>query len=248
MNSDLAALAERQWRDYLARSPGSFFADPHRSLDLAEAYWLQDAVSRLRVDAGDRIAGYKVGCTGPGTTAQFGMAGPIRGYLFQSEIRGSGDTLASETFASLAIEGEMALRIGEHGRPVAAFPVIELHNFVFRGERKTLVELVANNGLNAGVVLPPEALVTSQGYPATASTLEVSINGRLIGAGNLWPLAGDAEASLEWLRDHLHEHGLALSGGDLVLAGTPLGLYPVGPGDYVAVSLDGMTLVECQVA
>jgi hypothetical protein len=39
----------------------------------------------------------------------------------------------------------------------AAFPVIELHHFVFRGPRKTLAELVANNGINAGAVIaqPP---------------------------------------------------------------------------------------------
>ena len=50
----------------------------------------------------------------------------------------------------------MALRTGDGGKPEAAFPVIELHN-VFRRPQPTLVELVANNGLNAGVVLPPAA-------------------------------------------------------------------------------------------
>ena len=241
-------IAERLWRDYQTRSPGTFFAEPQRSLDLAEAYWLQDAVRDIRVGRGDRIAGYKVGCTGPGTIAQFGMAGPIRGCLFQSELRLSDETLPSESFANLAIEGEMAIRIGEGGLPIAAFPVIELHNFVFRSPQKTLVELVANNGLNAGVVWSPEAERKSQRNPATASTLEVQINGHIVGAGELWPLAGGMEASLEWLRGHLHQHGFILSAGDLVLAGTPLGLYPVAAGDHIAVGLDGTVMVECRVA
>lgn len=241
-------IAERLWRDYQARSPGTFFAEPQRSLDLAEAYWLQDAVRDIRVGRGDRIAGYKVGCTGPGTIAQFGMAGPIRGCLFQSELRTSGETLPSARFANLAIEGEMAIRIGEDGLPIAGFPVIELHSFVFRGPQKTLVELVANNGLNAGVVLPPEAEQVTTRNLATASTLEVHINGRLVGAGELWPLAGGMDASLKWLHEHLHQHGLKLSAGDLVLAGTPLGLYPVAAGDHIAVGLDGTVLVECRVA
>jgi hypothetical protein len=47
----------------------------------------------------------------------------------------------------------MAVRIGPDGEIEAAFPVIELHHFVFRGPRKTLPELVANNGINAGAVI-----------------------------------------------------------------------------------------------
>ena len=39
---------------------------------------------------------------------QFGMEGPIRGCLFESEVRNSLDTLDLQNFASLAIEGEMA--------------------------------------------------------------------------------------------------------------------------------------------
>src|SRR5271156_5366597 len=115
MPSTLADLADRQWRDYSAREPGTCFADPGFVLDLPQAYELQRAVSALRVAAGNRIVGYKVGCTGPGTVAQFGMEGPIRGCLYESEVRHSGDALEAADYAHLAIEGEMALQIGEDG-------------------------------------------------------------------------------------------------------------------------------------
>jgi len=83
-------LAQRQWRDYRARRPGTCFSDPGFMLDLPQAYALQNAVSALRVAAGEHIVGYKIGCTGPGTVAQFGMKGPIRGYLYDSEIHRTG--------------------------------------------------------------------------------------------------------------------------------------------------------------
>ncbi len=70
--------------------PGTYFADTPDGLDLVQAYGLQDAVSRLRTRAGDAVIGYKAGCTGPGTVEQFGMAGPVRGCVFQSELRRSG--------------------------------------------------------------------------------------------------------------------------------------------------------------
>ena len=247
MRSDLASLAERQWRDYRAHAPGTLFADPLLSMSLAEAYALQEAVCKLRTDEGDRIAGYKVGCTGPGTIAQLGMAGPIRGFLFESEMRRSGDTLPACAFSNLAVEAEMALRIGKDGQPEAVFPVIELHNFVFRGMRKTLVELVANNGLNAGVVLPPDVQLQSGCDFPSATRLGININGQCIGTGGLWPLPGGAQASVEWLRSSLRDYGRTVLSGDLVLAGTPLGLYPVRQGDTVSVDLDGQALVECCV-
>ena len=177
MNS-LAELADRQWRDYRRRQPGTCFADPQFDLSLAAAYELQDAVAKLRVASGDRLIGYKVGCSGPGTTQQFGTQGPIRGRLFESEVHRHGEALSFDDFAHLAIEGEMAVRIGPDGTITAAFPVIELHPFVFRGARKTLPELVANNGLNGGIVLPHDDWLSSTTYLEREGALSVQINGR----------------------------------------------------------------------
>jgi 2-keto-4-pentenoate hydratase len=243
----LAALADRQWRDYRARDPGTCFCDPCFTLNLQQAYELQDAVSALRLADGDRVVGYKVGCTGPGTTAQFGMAGPIRGYLYENEVHPTGVTLDLADFAQLAIEGEMAIRIGKDGTIAAAFPVIELHHFVFKAPRKTLVELVANNGLNAGIVMPEEDWLSSLTRPRGSPLLRVEIGTRVVASGDLWPMAGGAAASVAWLRQHLAEFGLALTPGQIVLSGTPLGLYPVASGDNVIVFFDNEPAVRCSI-
>lgn len=243
----LKALAARQWRDYQRVSPGSAFADPRLSLTLEEAYTVQREVARARCIGGDAIVGYKVGCTSPGIKEQFGMSGPIHGCLFRSELRRSGQTLCHGSFANLAIEGEMALRIGADGTIVAAFPVIELHQFVFRAPRKTLTELVANNGINAGVVLPKESVMKPLARFTNAHTLSVAINGTVVDAGALWATPGGPVEVLDWLINELARFGAALKLGDLVLAGTPLGLYPVEPSDHVVVSIDGKEHVDCHI-
>lgn len=243
----MARLAVRQWRDYRAREPGTSFADPGFSLDLRQAYELQDAVSVLRVAGGDRVIGYKLGCTGPEITAQFDMAGPIRGYLYESEVHRNGAVLDTADFARLAIEGEMAVRIGGNGDIVAAFPVIELHHFVLRAPHKTLAELVANNGMNAGIVLPPAGWLSARRNATTGARLSIKIGDRCVGSGKPWSLPGGAAASVDWLRQHLSECGLALSPGQIVLTGTPLGLYPVAPGDKAVVFLDNEPAVGCSI-
>ena len=240
-------LAHRQWRDYRARQPGTCFADPDFDLSLAAAYELQDAVAKLRVASGDRLIGYKVGCTGPGTTQQFGMQGPIRGRLFESEVRRHGEALNFGDFAHLAIEGEMAVRIGADRTIAAAFPVIELHHYVFRGVRKALPELVANNGLHAGLVLPRHDWLSSKAYIEGTGALSVRINDRLIASGELWSMSGGARSSLQWLRRQLADTAADLSPGDIVLTGTPLGLYPVREGDQAAVLIDDKVGALCSI-
>jgi 2-keto-4-pentenoate hydratase len=242
------ALALRQWRDYQWATPGAAFADPEMSLTLEEAYAVQMEVARLRCTAGDAVVGYKVGCIGPGVVKQFGMSGPIHARLFRSEIRDSGITLRHIAFANPAIEGEMAIRIGENDQIVGVFPVIELHHFVFRGPRKTLAELIANNGINAGAVVRREHAPLPLAHWNGARTLSVAIDGTIIDAGALWAMADGPTGVIDWLRRDLNRFGEALKPGDLVLAGTPLGLHPVSPGNHVVVSVDGTPYVDCRIA
>jgi 2-keto-4-pentenoate hydratase len=166
--------------------------------------------------------------------------------LFRSEIHSSGKTLRHQAYANPAIEGEMALRIGVDGGIAAAFPVIELHQFVFRAPRKTLAELVANNGINAGAVIPEHFEAASLEDWANACTLSISVNGVSVETGALWAMACGAPEALERLRGDLRRFGEALKPEDLVLAGTPLGLHPVQGGDHVVVSIDGKDCVDCR--
>ena len=248
LSNSLQALALRQWRDYQRATPGGAFADPELLLTAEEAYAVQMEVARLRCAAGDAVAGYKIGCIGPGVVKQFGMSGPIHARLFRSEIHEPACTLRHAVYANLAIEGEMALRIGDNANIVAAFPVIELHHFVFRAPKKTLTELIANNGINAGAVVPGNNETMPLDHWGDAKTLSVSINGTTIDTGALWAMPGGATEALDWLRSDLDRFGEALKPGDLVLAGTPLGLHPVKPGDHVVVSVDGAAYVDCHIA
>lgn len=239
---DLESIARRQLSDYRAGTPGTFFADG--ALDLDQGYAVQDLVAAMRIAEGDTLAGYKVGCTGPRVRAQFGMDGPIRGCLYSSELRPNGARLAHGAFANLAIEGELAARVGVGGRIVRVFPVIELHNFVFRGARSGLPELVANNGIHAGVVLPD---ASAGGDLEAAGTLKIEINGRLVEEGPAAGVPGGPSGSLAWLERHLKAFGRALAPGQLILTGTPLGLITVRPGDQVRVVAEHLGEVEAFV-
>jgi len=240
-------LAHRQLLDYQCNNPGTCFSEPGFNMTVAAAYHLQDAVTRLRVKAGESVIGYKVGCTGPGTKAQFGMNGPIRGTLFDGEARRNNAVINSNKFCQLAIEGEMAVKVGEDGQIEAAFPVIELHNFIFRAKQKTLAELIANNGINAGIIMPEVSWQSSIKYLYESAQLSLLINGLVVGTTGLWPNDDGPEASVAWLKNNLDDCCIELEPGSIVLAGTALELYPVKNGDEVTVHIDEKPLVSCTI-
>ena len=175
------------------------------------------------------------------------MEGPIRGTLFDSEIHESGVELNADHFCNLAIEAEMAIKIGDDGEMNLIFPIIELHNFVFRASKKSLSELIANNGLNRGVILSNKNWHTPADAYKKTSALSLEINGSEIDSGAMWPMAGGPQSSLDWLEKHLRDRNLSVNGGDIILAGTALGLHKVKSGDRVNVKIDGEIAVQCTV-
>jgi len=141
----------------------------------------------------------------------------------------------------------MAIKVDEDGQIKAAFPVIELHNFIFRAEQKTLAELIANNGINAGIILLEMNWQNSTKYLFKNAQLTVFINGLDIGTTGLWPSDDGPETSVTWLKSNLEDCGIKLKPGSIVLAGTALGLYSVKSGDEVSVHIDKQPLVSCTI-
>ncbi len=93
--------ATRQLADYDARQPGMMFAEGV-VMNVAQGYELQAAVADLRCRRGERIIGYKVGCTASKTRAQLGIDHCVTGRLYDSAKHSSGATLSRGKFANLA--------------------------------------------------------------------------------------------------------------------------------------------------
>lgn len=249
--ADLPAVAGRQLDDYDRHCPGSIFADGAIDWDLDEAYRVQLAVAALREQRGETVAGFKIGCVSSVVREQLGVAHPIIGHLFESEIYASGVVLHANRFDGLAVEGEFALRIAADIADAKAvaddperyieslFAVIELHNVRFRRAKRTAVEIVANNALHAGIVT-----ASAGGAVALRSSysLSVAINGELRGS-----LSADPSATLPELVERLAAVGKRLKKGQIALTGSPLPLYPLAPGDTVVVGIDAKASVDASV-
>ena len=109
-------------------------------------------------------------------------------------------------------------------------------------------ELIANNGLNKGMVLSKKSWEKMPEMYKENSVLSLEINGSVVDSGNLWPMDGGPLSSLSWLNANLAKYGLKYCGENIILGGTALGLYHIKPGDTVNVKVNGQSAVKCFVS
>jgi 2-keto-4-pentenoate hydratase len=246
MMPDLKELALKQLADYDALDPGRIFDGPPPIESQADAYALQMEVAKLRIARGERLAGYKIGCIGDVVRKQLQMDRVLFGHVWASELHESGAKLDPASYAKLAIEGEFAVRPAtdipdagwlqshKYEALFAFFPVIELHNYVLRTAHPSL-ELIANNGIHAGAVLPLAENAATHADALLREPISVYKNGEMLGETRSDSVPRGPFASLCQLVDHLALYGIHLKRGQIILTGTPLPLYPVQDGDRIEV-------------
>lgn len=246
--------ASRQLADYDARQPGMMFAEGI-VLNVAEGYELQSAVTELRQLRGERIIGYKVGCTSPKIRAQLGINHCISGRLYDSEQHKSGAVLSRKAYANLAIEGELAIELSCEPMPAdfsemnipacvaRVFPVVELHNLVMRGVQPLAGELIAHNALHAGFVRGTG--VTHEEAPGEPS-LAIFANDRLLEECKGPSLIQTIHSSLKWLMEMVRARGDRLSAGQIILTGSIPSLIPIDENCRIRVDAPPFGRVEVE--
>lgn len=130
----------------------------------------------------------------------------------------------------------------------AEFAVIELHNFCSRAPAgKRASELVANNGMHAGVVLPKQEGRFQSAIQLLDEKISVLRNGVVLGTATGRALPAGPLASLIFLADQLRKIGKSLCRGQIVLAGSPLPLFRAEPSDRFEVNCDRLPRVQLRV-
>jgi 2-keto-4-pentenoate hydratase len=243
---ELAVRARQLLADFDSLTPWRSFAPPN-DLTTEQAYALQGEVARLRVERGERIIGYKIGCTSRAIQQQLGIREPIFARVFDTNCFPAVCRLGHGRFANLAIEGELTIRLSQDlpGNSLSdqdyiaavesVFPVIELHHYVLPPNDHPVVPLITSGGMHAGLVLAVGETACSDGVPVV-NELNVAINDRIAGdTREPWAMGGPA-ATLRWLNGRLAEWGLQLLPGQVILTGSVLPLFPVGPGSRVVAA------------
>ena len=230
---------------------------PISTLTLDQAYEVQSRLVRRQVQRGKRIGGYKVGCTSQPIREQFGLTEPVTARLLHPDIYFGNNRLPWEDYVGCAVEAELVFGIGkdvpapfedrEEARAAIEFvsPGIELHNFWFLYGEPTTPELIARNGIHAGLVVGSRKM-SPKDVDLEMEGVGCFVDGKLKASGISAETMGNPLNSLVWLSEKLFARGDTLKAGELVIPGAAVKLVEVPKGSVVRSCFTSCGKVEAE--
>lgn len=223
--------------------------------DVAEAYLVQDRLQALYLGAGERIGGWKVALTTPVMQQLVGVGHPLEGAIFAGRIHRSPARLKAADYVNLAVESEIAVRLGRdlpsgakpHDRDSVADAVaacmagIEIVDDRACDYKSTLGAplLIADNAWNFGCVVGPEVADWRRLDLAQAKG-RMRINGEVVGEGRGGDVLGHPFEALAFLANSLNRRGRKLEAGDVVLTGSVVATKWLKAGDEMTTEIEGL--------
>jgi 2-oxo-3-hexenedioate decarboxylase/2-keto-4-pentenoate hydratase len=221
-------------------------------VSLDEAYAAQEALQALYTRNGrGEIGGAKVAITTLVMQRLMGIDEPCGGGVFAREIYESPAALRHADFGQVAVECEIAVRLGRdlpggQSRDEVADAIqscqaaIELIDDA-RADYKLFgaVDLVADNAWNGGLVLGP-AVKDWRHLDLAALKGTMMVGGRLAGEGVGADVLGHPLNALTWLADMLARRGRSLRKGMAITTGSIVATQWPKPGETVEVEIEGL--------
>ncbi len=231
---------------------------PIRNASLEDAYRVQDAFHQSLIEDGrGPIAGYKIALTSKVMQELCGVDQPLAGAIFASTVHESPATLSLSAFQHLAVEFEVAVRLGadlpageRHTRKsvadavAACMPAFEL--IEDRGADYGTIDaftITADNCWNGGVVLGPP-ITNWQRFAFESATTRLWVNGEPAGEGAVRDALGHPFEAVAWLANLLNVRGRLLERDMIIMTGSSITTKPASADDTFRFEVEGMGQVS----
>jgi len=234
-------------------------SDRYEGADVADAYRIAIAVRDLKVKDGRTVRGHKIGLTSKAMRDMIGATEPDYGFLFDDWFIPEGSTIEMSRLHQPLVEAEVAFVMAEglSGPSVNAADVIRATNFVLPMleivdsrvsaiGKNSLVDSISDGAFCGFVVLG--------GNPAKLTDVDVrtvsaslSINGEIRQTGSARAVMGNPINSVAWLANKLHELGVSIQAGDVIMSGSFIRAEFLKPGDTVLALFDELGEVSVSI-
>jgi 2-oxo-hept-3-ene-1,7-dioate hydratase len=209
----------------------------HPGMTLDAAYAVQAAVVALKRARGRHRIGWKIGLTSRAMQQALGITTPDSGVLLDDMLFADGAVVPACRFIQPRVEAEIAfvMKADLAGAGVTRADVVAATEHVLpsleildtrilradpaTGRARIIVDTVADNAANAGVVLGQQRhLVDAVDLRWVGAIVKRDgvVEETGLGAGVL----DDPVTGIVWLVHRLAQHGLGISAGDVVLSGS----------------------------
>lgn len=214
--------------------------------DQEGAYAVQAYNEALRVAAGDRVVGRKIGLTSDVVQRQLGVSTPDYGSIYADSCFGDREPVPLGRFIAPRVEAEIAFVLGAdltQDDPTYAdivratdfvLPVMEIVDSRIVDWRISIADTIADNASYGGFVLGgrPTSLRDID-LPDVAMTMRQGDEVVSTGAGVA--CLGNPIVAVQWLARALRRESVSLRAGDIVLSGALGPMVPVtSPSTFTA--------------
>lgn len=230
-------------------------SDSYPDVDVETAYEAQKAFVQSKLDAGDRLVGYKLGLTSRNKQRAMGVDSPLYGRVTSSMISTYGDPVLFNRFIHPRVESEIAFLLGKDIEAPATvtsvlaatelvYGAVDVLDSRYKGFKFTLSDVVADNASAGAFYLGPVAKRPDQIEDLSLVGCVVRVDGEVVMTAAGAAVMGHPAASVAWLANQLVAQGESLKAGQLIFSGGVTAPVPVVAGGSVTFEFDGLGTIE----
>jgi len=258
-SSNIEAAARKLREARIANHPTSPVRDLLAPHDIDAAYAVQRINTDLRLAAGERIVGRKIGLTSPATQQQLGIAECDYGVVFERDLKREDEEIAATEVIAPMVEGEIAFVMENDVQQEAptwadivrnvAFlqPAIEIVDSRIANWDIGIVDTIADNASGQFIVLGGAPTPLAH-FDLELCGMRLDVNGRLASSGIGAACLGNPINAVIWLARRMAQAGLPIRAGDIIMSGAIGPFVKVRPGDSVSVRIAGLGQVQTRFA
>jgi 2-oxopent-4-enoate/cis-2-oxohex-4-enoate hydratase len=223
----------------------------HPDISIEEAYQIQQQLMKLRLAAGERVIGKKIGVTSKAVMNMLGVYQPDFGYLTDGMVYNEGQAIPMSRLIQPKAEGEIAFVLKKTLKGpgissadvlaategvMACFEIVDsrIHDWKIK-----IQDTVADNA-SCGVFVLGDRLVDPRDVDLNTCGMVLEKNGDIVATGAGAAALGAPANAVAWLANTLGRLGIALEAGEVVMSGSLAIMVPVAAGDNLRVTIGGI--------
>ncbi len=258
-DQQIKEAAESLWQAELSREWAEPLSIRFPEADVADAYRVGLAVRDLKLAAGRTVKGHKIGLTSKAMRDMFSATEPDYGFIFDNWFELEGASVKRSAMNRPLVEVELAFVMAKElkGPSINAADVIRATDFIlpaleivdsrYKGRGNNMLVDSISDAATCGFVVLGGNPVKLTDVDVRRLSASLSINGQIMESGSASAVMGNPLNAVVWLANKLHEFGVAMQPGDVILSGSFVKAIPFDAGDTILALYDQLGEVTLRV-
>lgn len=256
-NKKLHEYAAALYKAQMEKTPIPPLTDQDSSLTIEDAYKIQQEVVQMKLDAGYRAIGKKIGLTSKEIRKQIGVFEPDYGIITSEGLLQDAGELYMENYIAPRIEAEIVFVLGKDITkdmyPVKASdiidctlgvaPALEIVDSRIKDWKIKIQDTISDSASYAAIVMGSQ-LTPLSGLDLSILGMAAYRNGELVHASSSAAVMGNPINAVIWLVNKMLGYGLEFKKGEVLLSGSLTAVFDMKAGDHIEVKFDRLGSVS----